>query len=247
MARTKRSKLDQDIMMLSKEDAMIIHQACRILEQQSGLQRAAAQGDISAGYPSHLENEHALEEWNRTHGLQNPSWDAGLSLTPLSFIPTPPRTSYDPQNSAGIGPSSLSISGPTVLPDAYSDFNFDNPTDFGLQDQAHEGIPAEPLNMALMTALNNDNLNRHSSCYPEDRQNTSDSGSDKNDSGRQHRKRFTAKEREETGITRELVACIRCRQQRIRVGGHIFQQLLTNLPISVTLIMTTRMGPAKPA
>jgi hypothetical protein len=70
---------------------------------------------------------------------------------------------------------------------------------------------------------------------------------DYNDGDDDDQDRFTAKEREETGITRKLVACIRCRQQRIRVGGHLFQRLLTNLSISVTLIMTTLMGPAKPA
>jgi len=230
---------------------MTIRRACRIIEQQSGLQRAAAQrGDISAGYLSHLENEHVLEGWNRIQGLQNQSWDASQSLTPSSYIPTPPRTSYGPQNSAGIGPSSLSISGPTVpniLPDAYSDYNFDNITDFGLQDPTLEGILAEPLNMVPMTVLDNDNLNRHSNRYPEDRQNSSDNGSDKNDSGRQHRKRFTAIEREETGTTGKLVACIRCHQQRIRVGKHLFQRLRTNLSTSVNLIMTTLMGPAKPA
>lgn len=204
---------------------MAIRRACRILEQQPDLQHAAAQRvDISAGYPAQLENEHALEEWNRTQRLHNQSWNAGQSLTPSSYSPTPPRTNYDPQTSAGIGPSSLSISGPTVpniLPDTYSGYNFDNLTGFGLQDPALEDMPSEPLNMAFMTTLGDDNLSRHSSRYPDDRQNTSDNGNDNNDSGRQHRKRFTAKEREETRNTRELIACITCRQQRIKVGGRL--------------------------
>lgn len=204
---------------------MIIRQALRIIEQQSDPQRAAAQQvDISAGYPLQLENQHALEGWNRTQGLQSSNWNARQSLASSSYIPTPPRTTYDPQTSAGISPSSLSMSHPTVpneLSDAYSDYIFDNLTSFGLHDPALEGTPSEPLNMPFMTTLDNNSLSRHSSRYLEDRQNTSDSGSDKNDSGRQHRKRFSAEEREETGNTREIIACIRCRQQRIRVGGHL--------------------------
>ncbi len=202
---------------------MAIRRACRILEQQSELQRAAAQRvDIPASYSSQSENEHASEEWNRTRGVQYQRWNAGQSLVPPSYLPTPPRTSYDPQTSTGIGPSSLSISDTAVTnisPDAYSDYNFDDLTNFGLQDPALE-VPA-PHNMSFMMTLGNENLSKHGSRYPEDSQNTIDSGSDKNDLGGQYRKRPTAQAREETGNTREIIACIRCRQQRIKVGGHL--------------------------
>jgi hypothetical protein len=69
-----------------------------------------------------------------------------------------------------------------------------------------------------MQSIHSASMSRHNSGSSEDRQNTSDSSSDSNDSGRQRRKPFTAKEREETSTTRELIACLRCRQQKIRVG-----------------------------
>lgn len=177
---------------------------CMALEQQSDLQPAAAQRfDISPGYPSQLENEHVSEGWNRIRGPQNQRWNAGQAFTPPSSTPTPPRTHYDPQTSA---PSTLSISDPSV-PVTYNDFNFDIFTNFGLPD-----IPpqvSETSNIALMMTLDSDS--RHSSGHPEDRQNTRDSGSDKNDSGRL----------EETRNTRDLNACVHCHQQHIRVSGHL--------------------------
>lgn len=71
-------------------------------------------------------------------------------------------------------------------------------------------------------SLHSASMSRHNSDSSEDRQNTSDSSSDSNDSGKQRRKPFTAKAREETGTTRELIACLRCRQQKIRVRVRCF-------------------------
>jgi hypothetical protein len=197
---------------------MVIRRLYRALEQRSDPQPAAAQQvDVSSGYPSQLETEHASEGWNRRRGTQNQRWNAGQLFAP-SYIPTPPRSHYDPQTSAGIVPSSLSIPDP-IVPYAYSDYNFDNPTNFGLQDPALE--VSQPLNIALMTTPESDSLSRHDNCYPEDCQNTSDSGSGKNYSGRKPRKRLTAQEREETRNTRDIIACIRCHQQHIKVSGHL--------------------------
>lgn len=198
---------------------MVIRRLYRALEQRSDPQPAAAQQvDVSSGYPSQQENECASGGWNKRRGPPNQRWNAGQLFAPPSYIPTPPRSHYDPQTSAGIDPSSLSISDP-IVPYAYSDYNFDNPTNFSLQDPALE--VSQPLNIALMMTPDSDSLSRHNNCYSEDRQNTSDSGSGKNHSGRKPRKQPMAQEREETRNAREIIACIRCHQQHIKVSGHL--------------------------
>jgi hypothetical protein len=283
--------MDPDGMVLSEEDAMIIHRASRILEQQSELHRAAMERiDLSAGHPSQFQSQPTLGRWNRIQGPQNQNWNSGQLLAPSSYIPTLPgsRTSYDSQVSAGIGLSSLPTSGLAManMPDTYGDYGFDNLAGFDLQNPTLGDISSAPLDMASTVPVNNGNLgnlsdpyllnmpglepwsvqqipenmpiyqehngideasydfqlvrfehtdgdssrqslhsasmSRHNSGSSEDRQNTSESSSDSNDSGRQRRKPFTAKEREETGTTRELIACLRCRQQKIRVSVQCF-------------------------
>jgi hypothetical protein len=83
---------------------------------------------------------------------------------------------------------------------------FDTPLDVQMVSYGHsnEGSSGRSLHSASMS--------RHNSGSSEDHQNASDGSNDTIDSGRQHRKPFTPQERQETGNTRELVACIRCRQ-----------------------------------
>jgi hypothetical protein len=205
--------------MISKEDEIVIRRLYMALEQRSDPQPAAAQQvDVSSGYPSQLENEHASEGWNMRRGPPNQRWNADQLFAPPSYISTPPRSHYDPQTSAGIVPSSLSISDP-IVPYAYTDCNFDNPANFSFQDSVLE--VSQPLNIALMMTLDSNSLSGHNNSYPEDHQNTSDSGSGKNYSGKKPRKRLTAQEREEARNTRDIIACIRCHQQHIKVSGHL--------------------------
>lgn len=216
---------------LSEDEALIInsYRASRMLEQQTNFSRAADQRvNISTGHHSQLTNQHTFDGWNMSQ-----CWNAAHTPTPSSCIPTPTasKIDYNYQNSAGIGPSSLRTTDSTVqnMPDAnYYNNTFNNSTNFSFQNPGPGGVPSAPLNMGSMVTLSNDSLSRHNSTPSEDRQTISGSSSFTTESGRPNRKHFADKQREETGNTRKLGACIRCHQQRIRVGADCVLKLLTD-------------------
>jgi hypothetical protein len=138
----------------------------------------------------------------------------GMSCAPLDM------TSAMPINNANLGMISeaympnMSVPEPWPMPQVpenipnYQEHIGRFNTSFGNQ-MVRYG-PANEDNS--VQSLHSASMSRHNSGSSEDHQNISDGSSDTIDSGRQHRKPFTPQERRETGNTRELVACMRCRQ-----------------------------------
>jgi hypothetical protein len=187
-----------------------------LLEYQWTSQVAPQLMDTTSSYQLQLENEHASEGWHMMREPQTQRWPGGQSFASQFYIPTPPRTHYDPQTSAGIVPSSLSIVDP-VLPHGNTNFYSEFPANgFAYPALGESG----PFNIASRNNLDSDSLTRDSSRYPEDHQGTSDSGSDQRDPGRQHLQRrepSPAQQQQENRNRPKSIACVRCHRQRIKV------------------------------